>query len=254
MQLFREVFPIVLRDLIVLKRRLIILIGSNLMGPILYLTAFGWGLGSQIHTSEGSYLNFVLPGILSLTAMTSAFNGSGPSITISRIYTKTFEELLIAPIRTSSIAIAKITTGLIRGILACISLIFVSFFYGANPFLWNGIFIIHLVFCLLIFSSLGVVAGLLATSHETMNRLNSFFITPMAFLGGTFFNISLLPYPISQIINLLPITPCSNGLRAASLEKPQIPEYFIAEIIWLTFLTFTIIWILKNKELTTPYS
>ncbi|AWB10669.1 ABC-2 type transporter [Thermodesulfobium acidiphilum] len=254
MQLFREVFPIVLRDLIVLKRRLIILIGSNLMGPILYLTAFGWGLGSQIHTSEGSYLNFVLPGILSLTAMTSAFNGSGPSITISRIYTKTFEELLIAPIKTSSIAIAKIITGLIRGILACISLIFVSFFYGANPFLWNAIFIIHLTFCLLIFSSMGVVAGLIASSHETMNRLNSFFITPMAFLGGTFFNTSLLPFPINQIISLLPITPCSNGLRAAALGKPQNLSFFFLESIWLIFLVSIIIYILKNKELTTPYS
>jgi len=253
LQLVGEVFPIVLRDLIVLKRRLIVLIGSNLMGPILYLTAFGWGLGSQIHTPEGSYLNFVLPGILSLTAMTSAFNGSGPSITISRIYTKTFEELLIAPIKTSSIAIAKIITGLIRGILACASLILVSFFYGANPFLWNGIFIIHLSFCLLIFSSLGVIAGLIATSHETMNRLNSFFITPMAFLGGTFFNTNLLPYPISCIINFLPITPCSNGIRAAALQKPLVIQYFFEESLWLIFLIFLIIWILKNKELTTPY-
>ncbi|MHC1593748.1 MAG: ABC transporter permease, partial [Methanotrichaceae archaeon] len=72
-----EAYAILWADLMVLKRRIGRYLTTTLISPVLYLVAFGWGLGRGISVDGASYFEFVVPGIIALTAMNSSFNGAG---------------------------------------------------------------------------------------------------------------------------------------------------------------------------------
>ena len=74
-----DIWTVFWRDWVVLKHRMIKFILSRMVAPILYMVAFGWGLGRSINTGTGSYLDFLVPGILALNSMNIAFN----SLTLS---------------------------------------------------------------------------------------------------------------------------------------------------------------------------
>ena len=93
-----DIWTVFWRDWVVLKHRMIKFILSRMVAPILYMVAFGWGLGRSINTGTGSYLDFLVPGILALNSMNIAFNSLTP-VHAERIYHKSLEEYLVSPIR-----------------------------------------------------------------------------------------------------------------------------------------------------------
>ena len=98
------------RDWVVLKRRLAKFILSRMVAPMLYLVAFGWGLGRSIEVSSGTYLDFLVPGILALNSMNISFNSITP-VHAERIYHKSLEEYTIAPIWPDAFLIGKVAAG-----------------------------------------------------------------------------------------------------------------------------------------------
>ena len=73
-----------------------------IVAPVLYMVAFGWGLARSVNTGGGSYLDFIVPGILALNSMNIAFNSLTPLCT-ERVYHKSLEEYLLAPISASGL-------------------------------------------------------------------------------------------------------------------------------------------------------
>ena len=102
-----DIWTVFWRDWIVLKRRLAKFILSRMVAPLLYLVAFGWGLGRSISVSSGTYLDFLVPGILALNSMNISFNSVIP-VHAERIYHKSLEEYLVAPIRPAAFVIGKV--------------------------------------------------------------------------------------------------------------------------------------------------
>ena len=72
--LLQDIWTVFWRDWIVLLRRLKMFIFSRMVAPLLYMVAFGWGLGRSIQVTDGSYLDFLVPGILALNSMNISFN------------------------------------------------------------------------------------------------------------------------------------------------------------------------------------
>lgn len=185
---------------------------SNMIAPILYLIAFGWGLGGGMRINGGGYIGFVIPGIIALTTMTASFSAVGNAINISRLYEKTFEEFMVAPISMLVYAAGKITAGALRGIYSGFLIIILAFVFGAGVHL-NGYFLLVMVLNCLAFSAIGFTAGIFIKSHADMAKFTSFIITPMAFLCGTFFPLDKIPHVLKVFIWLLPLTHTSLGLR-----------------------------------------
>ena len=73
-----DIWTVFWRDFIVLKRRMTKFILSRMVAPMLYLVAFGWGLGRSIEVNSGSYLDFLVPGIMALNSMNISFNSITP--------------------------------------------------------------------------------------------------------------------------------------------------------------------------------
>ncbi len=198
---------------------------TSMVSPILYLLAFGFGLGRSIQIGGIDYLDFVMPGIIALTAMSTSFNAAGTKLSVDRLYYKSFDEILMSPVSLLSIAIGKGMIGVVRGL--GISLCFIVMGLAITSMRITPLFILALVLTCIVFSFMGVLCALLCKNHQDMATFSSVLILPMTFLGGTFFSLSQVPGWLRVVLNILPLTHASHCLRAAALGDP---------FPWLSFL------------------
>lgn len=208
-----DFYTVFWREMLSFKRVFWKFMATRLVSPTLYLVAFGWGLGRGIRADGGSYLDFVVPGIIGLSAMTVSFNATGVSLNMARLYHNTLEEYILAPISSFSFTMGKVLAGTVRGGVGALIILVLAYLFGANLQLGFWFFTVILITCLL-FAALGVVAAMTVSSHEDMSNFSTFVILPMAFLCGTFFRAENLPAIVADIIYLLPLTHTSHALRS----------------------------------------
>ena len=192
---------------------------TSLVSPVLYLVAFGWGLGRGINVEGASYLEFVIPGIIALTAMTSSFNGAGMKLNVDRLFFKSFDECLMSPISQLSLIIGKALIGVVRGLISSVAFLIIGFIISPTLTL-SPLFAVVLVLTCFVFAFFGVFAALLAKSHQDMATFSSLVLLPMTFLGGTFFSLGQLPEALKVILYIIPLTHSSQCLRAVTLGQP----------------------------------
>ena len=205
-----------------LRARLTQIAATGLISPLIYIFAFGLGLGSTIDnsiqpTAGDSYLEFILPGMVALSSMTISFGGTTFSICGDRLFNKNFEELLLFPVHPLALHLGKMFAGIVRGMMTAASVILVAIlFTGKISSFLNPLFILLLVLNCAVFAGLGVIIGLRVKSLESVGLYNNFLIVPMSFLGGTFFDPASLPRLLKAVVYILPLTYTSTGLRAAA--------------------------------------
>ena len=214
MKYLTDVGTVFWRDWIVLKRRLLKFILSRMVAPMLYLVAFGWGLGRSIEVSSGTYLDFLVPGILALNSMNISFNSITP-VHAERIYHKSLEEYIIAPIWPAAFVIGKILAALLRGMISSAIILLLAYAFGANLNL-SGVFLVVLMLNCIIFAEIGFLAAMKINTYEEMSQVNTYILLPMSFLCGTFFTTNALPQLIRMFIEILPLTHTSYLLRGLS--------------------------------------
>ncbi|RCJ25342.1 ABC transporter permease [Nostoc sp. ATCC 43529] len=221
-------------DWLDLRVRVVQVAASGLISPLIYILAFGLGLGSSIKPGSAisgnydNYLEFILPGMVALSSMTISFGGTTFSICGDRLFSKTFEELLLTPIHPLALHIGKMLAGVVRGLMTSGSVILVAVLLTGNWNFLNPLFLALVVLNCAVFAGLGVIVGLSVRSLESVGLYNNFIIIPMSFLGATFFDPSTLPAALKFIVYLLPLTYASIGLRAAAhLPLSQFPWYSI---------------------------
>jgi len=213
-----DFYTILWKEILTIRKRFWRFLAASLVMPALYLITFGWGLGRGIKMDGETYLEFVLPGIIALSAMNSSFAGVAISLNISKLFQKTIEEIIISPIGPYSIALGKVLSGCARGLFSSLLLISLGLLLRV-PLRFPLIFFAVLFITTFTFGSIGVIAAIIAKSHEDMTNFNSFFILPMSFLSGTFFSPERLPEPFSSLILIYPLTHTNLLLRAIALGK-----------------------------------
>jgi len=219
LETLRDIYAVVWVDLRFLRRNLGKTMALTLVAPILYLLAFGYGLGRGSSIEGFSYLQFVIPGILALTAMTTAFNTSGLKLHVDRLFFKCFDETLMSPVSPFSIIVGKALIGVLRGLLSSAALLLACLVFSPLPAV-SLLFPLSLVVTCFAFSFLGVIVALLAKTHQDMTLFMSLVVLPMAFLSGTFFSLSQVPTALSIILSLSPLTHACLCLRASALGQP----------------------------------
>jgi len=222
-------------DWLDLRVRIVQVAASGLVSPLIYILAFGLGLGSSLpKPAVGSnYLEFILPGMVALSSMTISFGGTTFSICGDRLFTKNFEELLLVPIHPLALYIGKMLAGIVRGLMTSGSVILVAVLFTGKVWSFlNPLFLLLLVLNCAVFAGLGVLVGLSVRSLESVGLYNNFVIIPMSFLGATFFDPATLPGALKVIVYLLPLTYTSIGLRAAAyLPLLQFPWYTVPVLL-----------------------
>lgn len=214
--ILKDSYSVAYADLCFLKRNFIATFISSLVAPILYLVAFGYGM--RVGTTEGGvdYIAYVIPGIIAISSMTAGFATTSQKILIQRLFHSSFDEMILSPVNISSIVIGKSIIGMIRGLMGTSIMLILGFFLTPDIFI-TPMLLILMIFSCFTFSLLGVMAGLVAKSSQTLNMISNLVILPMTFMCGTLFSIDALPELVSKVIWVLPLTHASEMIRSAAL-------------------------------------
>ncbi|HEU4654114.1 MAG TPA: ABC transporter permease [Steroidobacteraceae bacterium] len=186
---------------------------SPVISTSLYFVVFGAAIGARMNQIDGvSYGAFIVPGLIMLSIMTESISNASFGIYMPR-YSGTIYEVLSAPISYLEIVIgyvgAAATKSMLLGlIILATARLFVPF-HIAHPLWMIG----FLVLISLAFSLFGFIIGIWASGWEKLQIIPIMIVTPLSFLGGSFYSISMLP-PIWQKITLFnPVVYLINGFR-----------------------------------------
>lgn len=186
---------------------------SPVISTSLYFVVFGSAIGSRITEIEGvSYGSFIVPGLIMLTLLTQSVSNASFGIYFPK-FVGTIYEILSAPISPVEIVVGYVGAAASKSIiLGLIILATAGFFVPlqiAHPF-WM---IAFLVLTAVTFSLLGFIIGIWADGFEQLQFIPLLIITPLTFLGGTFYSINVLP-PLWQTVALFnPIVYLVSGFR-----------------------------------------
>ena len=235
-----DILTVMWRDWIVLRRRLKKFILSRLVTPILYLVAFGWGLGKNINLASGSYLDFLVPGIIALNTMNVSYM-SVTGVHAERVYHKSLEEYLSAPIEPIAFVLGKIFSAVVRALISTALILGVALIFGASLKIFSEPlnFLIVVVLNSIIFASVCFCAALKVQTYEELAQVNTYLLMPMSFLCGTFFSTAELPSVVRAVIEILPLTHTSELLRAGfNLPSLLILLAYALCLLWLSTRMF----------------
>ncbi|CAG9931774.1 ABC transporter permease [Candidatus Nitrotoga arctica] len=218
-------------------------IASPVISTSLYFVVFGSAIGSRMTEIDGiSYGAFIVPGLIMLALLTESISNASFGIYMPK-FSGTIYEILSAPISYVEIVIgyvgAAATKSIILGLLILATARFFVPFEIAHP-LWM---IIFLVLTAVTFSLFGFIIGIWADGFEKLQIIPLMIITPLAFLGGSFYSISMLP-PLWQKITLFnPVVYLISGFRWSFYNVSDV-NVAISVGMTLVFLVvcLTIVW------------
>lgn len=212
-------YPVFLREMMLFRRRFLRLgyFFSAMFAPLLYLLAFGLGLGHRVQIAGGRYLDFLLPGLVAMSSMNNSYTWIATSLTVGRLHFRTFQVFIQSPVSPGAIVLGEVFAGMVRGLFASSMILLVGLFLGSSNY-FSPVFIPALLLNCFLFASLGVVCGLKSKSHEDTATFSNFFILPMAFFGGTFFPIEEMPYWLQLVIRILPLAHTNKLMRAKCMD------------------------------------
>jgi len=197
----------------------------------LLYSVFTLAFGSKITSPEGKiHFNMIVAsGLIIMSVLQNCYTNSSSSIAMSKILGH-MTDYLIPPINKSEILIAHILSSFTRGVL-CALAVGLSLFYFANLKIHHAFFCIFYIFVSsFIFSCLGVIFGSISNSFDKNHAYNTYFIGPLTFLSGTFYQISDLPIFWQKIIKLNPVYYMIDGFRYSVTGITSISDHFISMI------------------------
>lgn len=238
------------RDMLVLRRNLSSELATVLSFPLTFFLTFGLGLKGYIQDIEGiPYALFVVPGLISMTAVLAAFDDSSWGMWFHRIVQKTIDEYRVNPITVTEIIIGKIisgfTSGFFKGIAVGITLFFLTGFqFRLVHFL---AYLLYIFLGGIIFSCLGSLCGTLIDKPENLGRIEAVIIMPIIFIAGLFFPLSAYPDRILPYIKALPSTALFDGARLALLNGNIVLSYLITLTAAAVCSFFMAVYIFEKK-------
>ncbi|HDR1429885.1 TPA: ABC transporter permease [Pasteurella multocida] len=179
----------------------------------LYFVIFGQLIGSRIGEMGGvSYMQFIVPGLIMMSSLTNAFANVASSF-YSTKFAKNVEELLISPTSPHIIILGYVTGGMARGL--CVGILVTMVALSFVAFEVHSWFIIVLTLCMTTatFALGGLINAVFARSFNDISIIPTFVLTPLTYLGGVFYSLTLLPPFWQWVSKLNPIVYMINGFR-----------------------------------------
>ena len=214
---------------------------QSLISPIistsLYFVVFGSAIGSRITEINGvSYGSFIVPGMIMLTILTQSISNASFGIFFPK-FTNTVYELLAAPLSSFEIIIGFVGAAATKSlIIGCIIIATAGIFVDLNiehPF----IMIFLLVLTSVTFALFGFMIGIWADNFEKLQLIPILIITPLVFLGGSFYSIDMLPEFWQKVSLLNPVLYLVSGFRWSFYEIADVSIF--TSLITIFFFLFS---------------
>jgi len=214
----------------------------------LYFIIFGSLVGSRIGSMDGvPYMTFIAPGLIMMAVITNSFANVVSSFFSSKLMLH-LEEMLVAPLAHTTIVLGFVVGGVVRGLLVAALVVVVALFFTDLHVVHPFITFTTILLTAVVFSIAGLFNAIFAKSFDDISIIPTFVLTPLTYLGGVFFSISLLS-PFWQKVALAnPILYMVNAFRYGMLGSSDIP-IGLAYLIMLGFaagLFIAVLWMLKR--------
>ena len=202
-------------------------LAQSLISPVLstslYFVVFGAAIGSRIDQVEGvSYGAFIVPGLIMLTVMTQAISNASFGIYFPK-FIGTIYELLSAPINFLEIVMGYVGAAATKAMFIGIIILITSFFFVDIQIAHPLAMVLFLVLTCISFALFGFIIGIWAGNFEQLQLVPLLIVTPLVFLGGSFYSISMLP-PAWQTISMFnPVVYLISGFRWAFFGLADVP-------------------------------
>ena len=224
----------------------------GLITSALYIAIFGFTLEQRISEIQGiPYTLFILPGLIMMNTLTNATANTSSSMLQMKLLQQ-LPDLLTAPLSGLEISLAYIIGGTVRGMVNGILVMILGMVLIGMP--------VHdpfgtIVFIFLVswaFSSMGLLLGQLSESWDQLAMMQNFFLTPLSFLGGIFYSITMLPDWAQTLSYINPIYYMINGIRFTILgvsDSNVLISYGMAIILTLGFTVSSVLLMRSGKKI-----
>ncbi len=216
---------------------------SPVLSTSLYFVVFGTAIGSRIQEVEGvSYGAFIVPGLIMLSVVMLAISNASFGIYFPK-FIGTIYELLSAPVNFIEIVVGYVGAAATKSLFVGVVILITASFFVELRIEHPLAMVAFLVLTCLSFSLLGFIVGIWASNFEQMSLIPQLVVTPLIFLGGTFYSISMLP-PVWQTITLFnPVVYLISGFRWSFYGMADVPILAsLAAIVGFTGLCLAVIW------------
>ena len=191
----------------------------------LYFLIFGQLMGERIGPINGvSYIDYIVPGIILMSVISHSYSNVVSSF-YSTKFQRHIEELLVSPVPNWIILTGYIGGGVTRGVLVGLVVTGISMFFTTltvvNPYLSVGVVILTS----LLFSLAGFINAIFADSFDDISIIPNFVLTPLSYLGGVFYSVSMLPELWQNIALANPILYMINAFRYSLIGLSDINVY-----------------------------
>ena len=204
----------------------------------LYFIIFGSILGDKIGDIEDfRYIEFIASGLIMMGIITNSYMNVASSL-FSNKFGKSIEEILVSPMSINSIILGFCIGGIFRSIIISFLTILISLFFMELKI--HNLFVIVFITLItsLLFSLLGFLNGVFAKKFDQISFIPSFVLTPLIYLGGVFYPISILSEPFSSLSKLNPILYMVNTYRYGFIGVSEVSIYF--SFLFLSLFTIGI--------------
>ena len=205
---------------------------AAMIAPLMYLIVFGMGIQTSSHGEP--YLNFLIPGVVSLTTMNGSFNAIAQNLNV----------VMISPTPLWQFIAGQIIGGSLRGLYAGGIILLLTMPIGTG-LVFNGWSLLVMFLNGAVFSAIGVVVSFLAKNHADVPRFSNYIIMPMAFLCNTFFSTEKIPGFLGNFVAALPLSQTSHLIRTIASGN-----YLSILILTVYLIAFSIAasWFIYKKK------
>ncbi|MES1941335.1 efflux ABC transporter inner membrane protein [Salinisphaera sp. T5B8] len=221
---------------------------SPVISTSLYFVVFGSAIGSRINEIQGvSYGAFIVPGLIMLSLMTQSISNASFAIYFPK-FIGTVYELLSAPVSYVEIVISYVGAAATKSAALGLIILGTSFFFVdisiAHPFMM----LLFLALTAITFSLFGFIIGIWADNFEKLQIVPLLIVTPLTFLGGTFYSIDMLPAIWQKITLLNPVVYLVSGFRWSFYDVADVNIFVSLGMIgmFLAACLVLVAWIFKT--------
>ena len=223
-------------------------IASPVISTALYFVVFGSAIGSRINEIDGiSYGSFIVPGLIMLMVLTQSIANASFGIYLPK-FTGTIYEVLSAPISYIEILLGYVGAAATKSIILGLLILVTAWFFVPLEIMHPFVMFFFLVLTAVTFSLFGFIIGIWADGFEKLQIIPTLIITPLAFLGGSFYTINMLP-PFWQTVSLFnPVVYLISGFRWSFYETADVSLNLslLMIFVFLAICVFLIKWIFKT--------
>ncbi|MDH3977094.1 MAG: ABC transporter permease [Gammaproteobacteria bacterium] len=201
----------------------------------LYFVIFGSLIGRRIGEMDGfDYMQYIAPGLIMMSVIQNSY-GNVVSSFFGAKFQKHLEEMLVSPMPTWTIVLGHVAGGVLRGLIVGALVTVVALFFTdlnvVHPFVTVSIVLLTAT----VFSLAGMINAIFARKFDDISIIPSFVLTPLTYLGGIFYSISLLPDLAQKVSLFNPILYMVNAFRYGMLGVSDI-DYRLAYLITIIFV------------------